>query len=84
MRHLLSSVSENFRLVVIEREERAPDECEIGRFKLLTDTKYALKWISPNAKWEDDPQTYEINDITRVTFDGEYENTLALVAGIPQ
>jgi hypothetical protein len=81
MRHLLFSVNEKFPLVVIAREERAPDQCEIGRIKLLTDTKYALKWISPSAIWEDDLQAYEVKDITRVTFDGEYENTLALVAG---
>jgi hypothetical protein len=84
MRHLLFSANETFPLIAIEREERAPDQCEIGRIKLLTDTKYALKWLSPDARWEDDHRTYEIEDITRVTFDGEYENTLALVAGIPR
>ena len=84
MRHLLSSIDENFPLLVIEREERAPDECEIGRIKLLTDTKYALRWLSPDAEWEDNQRTYAVQDITRVTFDGEYENTLALVAGIPK
>lgn len=82
MRHLLASVNENFPLIVIEREACAPDQCEIGRIKLLTDTKYALKLLSPDARWEDDYRTYAIEDITRVTFDGEYENTLALVADI--
>ena len=82
MRNLLASVDEEFPLLVIDREERVQDECEIGRIKLLTDTKYALRWLSPEAEWEDDHRTYEIRDVTRVTFDGEYENTLALVAGI--
>ena len=82
MRHLLESVDAKFPLIVIEREVRTPDECEIGRIRLLTDMRYALKWLSPDARWEDDGQTYAIEDITRVTFDGEYENTLALVAGI--
>ncbi|WP_340115238.1 hypothetical protein [Pelagibius sp. 7325] len=83
MRNLLSSVNDKFSLVVIEREERVPDECEIGRIKLLTDEKYALKWLSPEARWEDDLRTYETKDVTRVTFGGEYENTLALVADLP-
>ena len=82
MRQLLASVDAQFPLLVIDREARVIDECEIGRIKLLTDTKYALKWLSPDAEWEDDLRTYDIADVTRVTFDGEYENTLALVAGI--
>lgn len=81
-RALLSSVSNQYPLIVIERELRAPGECEVGRIKLLTDEKYALKWLSPDSKWEDDPEVYDIADVTRVQFDGEYENTLALVAGI--
>lgn len=79
-RSVLRSGQERFELVVIHREIVAPDECEIGRIKLASDTTYAMKWISPNGTWEDDGTKYRYSDITRVGFDGEYENTLLMVA----
>ena len=81
VRRLLVSVEQRYPLVTIHRERITPDECEIGRLKLASDGGYALRWITPEATWEHDYRTYRYSDITRVGFDGEYERTLALVAG---
>jgi len=78
---LLRSIERTYPLVVIHREHVVPGECEIGRIKLTSESTYALRWITPTATWEDDDKTYRYSDITRVDFDSEYENTLALVAG---
>lgn len=80
MRSLLRSAGEHFSLVVIDRELASPGECEIGRIKLTSDTTYALRWLSSEGTWERDDRSYRYSDVTQVGFDGEYENTLALVA----
>jgi len=82
MRALLQSVQERYPLVVVHRERVAPDECEVGRVRLSTDATYALKWVSPDGQWEDDERHYQYGDITRVQFGNEYEQTLALIAGL--
>jgi hypothetical protein len=76
---LVRSVQERYPLVVIHREIAAPDECEIGRIRLASASTYALSLISPEATWVEDGRSYRFEDVTRVGFDGEYENTLALV-----
>jgi hypothetical protein len=78
---LLKSVERAYPLVVLHRERVVPGECEIGRIKLTSESTYALRRITPTATWEDDDKTYRYADVTRVGFDSEYENTLALVAG---
>jgi hypothetical protein len=79
---VLRSVQENSSLVTIERERVVPGECEIGRLKLSAGDIYALRWLSPAAEWEDDFRTYKFADVTRVSFGGKYEATLAKVAGL--
>jgi hypothetical protein len=81
VRTLMCSVEERYPLIVIHRERVLADEGEIGRIKLTSGDTYALRFISPTATWEDDDRTFRYADVTRVQFDGEYENTLALVAG---
>ncbi len=81
-RALLRSVEDHYPLIVIHREWAVFEECEVGRIKMAADETYTLKYISPTAEWLDDDQVYAYEDITRVAFDGTYENTLALVAGI--
>lgn len=39
--------------------------------------------ISPDATWEDEATEFKLGDITRVSFDGEYEKALHLVGGKP-
>jgi hypothetical protein len=81
MPSLMRSVEGRYPLIVIHRERVAPDECEVGRIKLTSADTYALRFISPTAIWEDDYRTFRYADVTRAEFDGEYERTLALVAG---
>ena len=76
----LKSVDRNYPLFAIHRERVASDQCEIGRLRLSSGSTYALRWITPEATWADDEEVYRYSDVTRVDFDGEYENTLALVA----
>jgi hypothetical protein len=81
VRDLLRSVERRYPLVVIHRELVVPDECEIGRIKLTSEATYALRMLTPEATWMHDEEVYRYGDVTRVGFDGEYENTLSLVAG---
>ena len=80
MRSLIRSVGERYPLVVIDRELVADGECEIGHIKVASESSYALRWLSPDATWQEDAKRYKYSDITQVGFGGEYETTLALVA----
>jgi len=82
IKSLVESTSKSYPLLVIHRELVASDQCEIGQIIMLTDERYSLKEITPDAEWSDRVDIYKLDDITCLTFDGEYENTLALVAGI--
>lgn len=79
---LLDSAQRQFPLLVIHRERLAPGECDIGRLKLTSDDAFAIHYIDPDARWTDDRGHYNYTDVTRVGFGGEYEATLALVAGV--
>ncbi len=77
---VVAAVDAAYPLVVIHRELVHPDECEIGRLRLHTEDTYVLDWLTPNAMWEVDRRRFRFDDITRIDFDSEYENTLAMVA----
>lgn len=78
----MRSIDAQYPLLVIARERVAPDEVAIGRLKAALATGVRLRWITPDAAWDEDRTLYRYSSITRLAFDGEYENTLALVAGI--
>ena len=78
---LLLSASRAFPLVTIHREQVDPDVCWIGRILGVERDRVSLLEINPDAKWEDKPTTYPVNEITRVNFGGDYENALHLVGG---
>jgi hypothetical protein len=77
----IRTIDEQYPAIVLHRERVAPDEVAIGRVAALLRTGVKLRWLSPVAVWERDRTLYSYSSITRVEFDGEYENTLALVAG---
>lgn len=81
-RALLESADRSYPLIVVQRERAAPDECEIGKLKMIGDETYALRWITPEAEWMDDERLYRFEDVTRVVFGCTYEMTLAAVAGL--
>ena len=81
IRELVFSVQATQPVVVIEREIICPEECEIGRVRLDSEGTYSLLWMTTNAEWERDDRVFRYDDITQVSFGGEYETTLAQLAG---
>jgi hypothetical protein len=79
---LLVSVNKAFPLAVIHREIVSKDECEIGQLKSVFASTYLLRSMGLVGAFQDDSTKYRFSDVTRVSFDGAYENTLALVAGL--
>ena len=82
IQRLLASIQANYPLIALEREVVAPDECDIGRITVFSRGAFRMRLMTPRAEWADDDTWRSLDDVTRVTFDGEYERTLALVAGI--
>ena len=78
---MLLSIQANEPVVVIEREIASPDECEIGRVQPESNETYTLLWMTTTAEWETDDRSYRYDEITQVSFGGEYEQTLAQLAG---
>ena len=81
VREMVLSIQAREPLVVIEREIACPDECEIGRVRLDSDGTYSLLWMTTQAEWERDDRVFRYEDITQISFGGEYERTLAQLAG---
>jgi hypothetical protein len=78
---ILLTASEAFPLVTIHMERKAPDVCYIGRVSDIKKGRVSLLEINPHAKWETEPNHFPLNKITRVSFGGDYEGALHLVAG---
>jgi hypothetical protein len=81
---LLLSASQEFPLVTIMRERVDPELCWIGRVLNIERGCVSLLEITPDAKWEQKPKSYRLSEITRVSFDADYENALHLVGGDPK
>ncbi len=80
---LLLSARSLFQLLTIHRERIKPDVCWIGKIEEIKRGKVSLREIGPDAKWDDYPTSYKLNEITSVEFGGEYERALSLVGGNP-
>jgi hypothetical protein len=80
---LVLSAGRVFPFVTIHREKVDPSVCWIGRILGVEQGRVSLLEISPDATWEDKPSTYQLKEITRVNFGGDYENALNLVAKDP-
>ena len=79
---LLRSVSRFFSLLVLSREGLSPDTVDVGVLARASGRTSSLRLIRPNAQWIRGHSVYQNADITRVGFGGEYEETLAAVAGL--
>lgn len=77
---LLQSASAAFPLIGIHREIKDPDVSYIGSVVGVTKDTVTLKTIGPDAGWNEEPETFTLNEITRVDFGGLYEQALDLVA----
>ncbi len=80
---LLLSASRVFPLMTVHREQVDPDVCWIGRVLSVERGRVSLLEITPDAKWEENPEIYRLSQITRVGFGADYETALHLVGGEP-
>lgn len=79
MRALMLSVQDAYGALVISQEDLYGD-VDIGSIRMATDESFVLRWLSPEAEWENDDQRYRYRDVTLIEFAAEYENTLLQVA----
>lgn len=79
IRALMLSVQEAYGALVISQELLYGD-VDIGSIRMATDETFVLRWLSPEAEWENDDQRYRYRDVTLLEFGAEYENTLLQVA----
>ncbi len=77
---VLRSIPANFGLISITRDKVDSDSCYIGKIRGLTNDSVSLSTINPEAKWDSEPMTIKLADVTRVDFGGAYEEALELVA----
>jgi len=80
MRELMESAQRVFGVLLIDREFVQPGEVEVGTIRMTSADTYVLRWLDPNAHWENDSRPFRYRDVTRLEFGGEYEQTLLAVA----
>lgn len=78
----VETAAERYGLLVISREREFPGEVVIGRLAATLKSGIRIDWVTPGAELEEDRTLYRYAAITRLEFGGEYEHTLALVAGL--
>jgi len=81
---LLVSAGSHFPLVTVHRERVDPDVCWIGRVLGVERGRVSLLEITPDATWEEKPESFRLSEITRVSLGGDYETALHLVGGNPR
>jgi hypothetical protein len=80
---LLQSAGQVFPVVTIHREKVNPNACHIGKVMSVTADRLNLLLVDPGAKWDEEATDFPLRGITRVSFGGDYEGALCLVAGEP-
>ena len=80
---LLTSATGEYPIIAIHQEAIDPDVCWIGRVLSVKSGVVSFLAMRPDASWEEDATDYNLRDITRVNFDGDYERALHLVGGDP-
>ncbi len=80
---LLLSATKAFPLITIHRETVDPGVCWIGKVREIKLRSVSLMEIGPDAKWDKEPNSYKLTEITSVQFGGGYETALHLVGGEP-
>ena len=76
----MESAQRAFGVLLIDREFVQPGEVEVGTIRMTSADTYVLRWLDPNAKWENDSRPFRYRDVTRLEFGSEYEQTLLAVA----
>jgi hypothetical protein len=83
MSDVLRSAGRAFPIVALHLEEVDAHVCHIGRVVDVTRRRVSLLEIGPDASWDSTATEYELKDVTRVNFGGDYEDALRLVGGEP-
>ena len=76
---VIISAGNAYPLVTLHPERKEPGICWIGHPLRIEKRDLMLAYLTPGATW-DGEQRCRLADITKVDFDGAYEEALALVA----
>lgn len=79
---VLAMAAAHAPILQIELEEKDAGAAYLGRFAGLGDNGMWLLQISPHAEWDDEPEEFALEDITRVVFGGRYAEVLHTVGGV--
>lgn len=82
MRAAIGTIANSYGVLVVRRERTSRAECEVGQVAELRAQTYRLRWLTPMAEVEEDERWFRFADVTMLQFDGEYEKTLAALAGL--
>ncbi|MEW4567716.1 hypothetical protein AB1L88_07595 [Tautonia sp. JC769] len=77
---LLRTATDAFSLLTIHTEDEDPEVCWIGQVVETHPDRVVLRHITPDASWDDLPDSYPLDEVTRIDFGGSYEEALWLVA----
>ena len=81
-RTLIRSVQQHHALVTVEREAGEVDGADVGQVVAFGSRHFSMRTISPSATWRKGRERIEYEDVTRIGFASEYEETLSSVAGL--
>lgn len=81
---MVAAIGRGFPLVSIHREEVDRNVCWIGRVLSMRGGRVSLLQIDPSAKWKRRTSEYRLSELTRLSFGGDYEDALHLIAGNPK
>jgi hypothetical protein len=73
---ILQTVNANFNLVVVESEVIYKNQCNIGTLEKLGKKTFSLLEIKTDASWDESTTKYKLKNLTKVSFNNAYENTL--------
>ena len=76
---LLKSIDDRYPLITIHPEKKKPDVCYIGPLLSLSKLTFTIDDLNSSARWTG-PRRIRYADVTRVEFDGGYEQGLAAIA----
>lgn len=82
MAEAIATFSQSYPLIVVARERIDPGTAWIGRVTEVRQTGVRMQLIDTTAELHQDRVFYRYDSITRLQAGGEYEQTLALVAGL--
>jgi hypothetical protein len=82
-RSLLTGAARRFPLITLHPEVTKPDSCYIGLPVRMTSRAVTLVTVGPDGHWDGRDALFTLawSEVTRVSFGGDYEEALALVAG---